>query len=80
VIGSCGIVAWRLVLFNFIGAVIWAFLVTGVGYFAGQAVQQWFGRLHYTQVLALMAVVLAVMLVSIVIAWRRRRLRRPPTT
>jgi membrane protein DedA with SNARE-associated domain len=68
------------VLFNFIGAVIWAFLVAGVGYFAGQAVQQWFGRLHHTQALALMAVVLAVMLVSIVIAWRRRRLRRPPTT
>ena len=80
VIGSCGIVVWRLVLFNFIGAVIWAFLVAGVGYFAGQAVQQWFGRVHYTQVLVLMAAVLAVMLVSIVIAWRRRRLRRPPTT
>jgi len=78
VIGSCGIVAWRLVLFNFIGAVIWAFLVAGVGYFAGQAVQQWFGRLHHTHVLLLMAAVLAVMLISIVIAWRRRQLRRPP--
>lgn len=78
VIGSCGIVAWRLVLFNFIGAVLWAFLVTSVGYFAGQAVQQWFGRLHRTHVLLLMAAVLAVMLISIVIAWRRRQSRRPP--
>jgi len=73
VIGSCGIVAWRLVLFNFIGAVIWAFLVAGVGYFAGQAVQQWFGPLHHTHVFLLMAAVLAVMLISIVIAIRRRR-------
>jgi membrane protein DedA with SNARE-associated domain len=80
VIGSCGIVAWRLVLFNFIGAVIWAFLVAGVGYFAGQAVEQWFGRLHHTQVLLLMGAALALMLFSIAIAWRRRQLRRSPTT
>jgi membrane protein DedA with SNARE-associated domain len=79
VIGSCRIAVWRLVLFNIIGAVIWAFLVAGIGYFAGQAVQQWFGRLPHTQVLLLMAAVLAVMLVSIVIAWRRRRLRRSPS-
>jgi membrane protein DedA with SNARE-associated domain len=79
VIGSCRIVAWRLVLFNFIGAVIWAFVVAGIGYFAGQAVQRWFGRLHLVQILLLMAGVLAVTLVLIVIAWRRRQLRRSPT-
>jgi hypothetical protein len=43
-------------------------------------VQQWFGRLHHTQVLLLMAAVLALMLVSIVIAWRRRQLRRSTDT
>jgi membrane protein DedA with SNARE-associated domain len=79
VIGSCGIAPWRLVLFNLIGAGIWACLVAGIGYFAGQVVQQWFGRLHHTHVLLLMAAVLAVMIVSILIAWRRRQLRRSPT-
>jgi membrane protein DedA with SNARE-associated domain len=79
VIGSCGIAPWRLVFFNFIGAVIWACLVAGVGYFAGQAVQQWFGRVQHTHVLLLMAAVLVVMIVSIVIAWRRRRSRASPT-
>ncbi len=79
VIGSCGIALWRLVFFNFIGAILWACLVAGVGYFAGQAVQQWFGRMHHPQVLLLMAAVLAVMIVTIFIAWRRRQSRASPT-
>ena len=79
VIGTCGIALWRLVLFNLAGALVWACVVAGVGYFAGQALQQWFGRLQHTHVLLLMAAVLAVMIVSILIAWRRRRLRRTPT-
>jgi membrane protein DedA with SNARE-associated domain len=79
VIGTCGIAWWRLVVFNFIGAVIWATVVAGVGYFAGQALQQWFGRLNQRHVLLLMAAVLAVMIVSILIAWRRRQVRRSPT-
>src|ERR1035437_7311575 len=45
VIGSCGIAPWRLALFNFIGALIWAPLVAGHGYFAGQAVGEGGGRL-----------------------------------
>src|SRR5436305_2304111 len=33
-IGSCGISPWRLSLFNFIGVLIWAPIVAGVGYLA----------------------------------------------
>jgi membrane protein DedA with SNARE-associated domain len=76
VIGTCGIALWRLVVFNLIGAVLWATVVGSLGYFAGQALQQWFGRLQHTHVLLLMAAVLAVMIVSILIAWRRRQVRR----
>ena len=79
VIGTCGIALWRLVLFNLVGALVWACVVASLGYFAGQALQQWFGRLQHTHVLLLMAAVLAVMIVSILIAWRQRRLRRSPT-
>ena len=72
VIGTCGIALWRLVLFNLAGALVWACVVAGVGYFAGRALQQWFGRLQHTHVLLVMAAVLAVMMVGILIAWRRR--------
>ena len=59
VIGSCGIAPWRLALFDFLGTVLWAFVVAGLGYFAGQAVQYWIARLDLSVVLFLMALVLA---------------------
>lgn len=58
VIGACGIAPWRLAVFDFIGAVIWALVVGGLGYFAGQALQQWAHRLDLAVVLFLMAIVL----------------------
>jgi len=36
----CGISPWRLALFNFIGAAIWAPVVAAVGFLAGHAVQE----------------------------------------
>lgn len=72
VIGSCGIARWRLALFNFIGALLWAPLVAGLGYFAGQAVQQWLGRIEHEHVLAVMAAVLVIVLSWLALEWRRR--------
>jgi membrane protein DedA with SNARE-associated domain len=71
VIGSCGIAPWRLALFDFIGAVLWAFVVAGLGYFAGQAVQYWIARLDLSVVLALMS---AALLAGT--AWNIARARR----
>src|SRR5919198_2764163 len=51
VIGTCGISPWRLALFNFIGVLIWAPLVSGIGYFAWQAVEHWLGRFCPPQIL-----------------------------
>jgi membrane protein DedA with SNARE-associated domain len=73
VIGSCGISPWRLALFNFIGTLIWAPLVAGIGYLAGQALEVWIGRLKHVQIAVLMAIVLAVMILWLVILWRNRR-------
>ncbi len=73
IIGSCGISPWRLALFNFIGVLIWAPLIAGIGYFAGQALQEWVGRLRDVQVLLLMAVLLAAAMAWILIQWRRTR-------
>lgn len=72
VIGSCGISPWRLALFDFVGALLWALAVAGLGYFAGQAVQYWIARLDLSVVLGLMALALAAGTVWNVIRARRR--------
>jgi membrane protein DedA with SNARE-associated domain len=72
IIGSSGVPYWRLALFNFIGVLIWAPLVAGVGYFAGQAVQQWFGRVSHIDVLAVMAVLALLAVAWLLYQWRRR--------
>lgn len=72
VIGSSGIPAWRLALFNFIGALIWAPLVAGIGYFAGQALETWVGRLHHVGIIALMVVALAGVAAWLVVQSRKR--------
>lgn len=71
VIGSCGIAPWRLAVFDFIGAVLWAFVVASLGYFAGQAVQYWVARLDLSVVLGLMS---AALLAGT--AWNIARARR----
>jgi membrane protein DedA with SNARE-associated domain len=72
VIGSSGIAAWRLALFNFIGALIWAPLVASIGYFAGQALEVWVGRLHHVGIIALMIVALAGVVVWLAVQSRKR--------
>jgi membrane protein DedA with SNARE-associated domain len=71
IIGSCGISPWRLALFNFIGVLIWAPLIAGIGYFAGQALQDWVGRLHHAQLFMLMGVLLAIAIGWLLVQWRR---------
>lgn len=58
IIGACGIATWRIVLFDFIGVVLWGFAVAGAGYFAGQALQEWAGRMDASTVYFVMAVLL----------------------
>ncbi|HUQ73510.1 MAG TPA: DedA family protein, partial [Burkholderiales bacterium] len=72
VIGCCGISPWRLALFNFLGTLIWAPLVAGIGYVAGQAIQQWLGKIQHAQIAILMLIVLAAMIAWFVVQWRRR--------
>jgi len=72
VIGSCGISPWRLAFFNFIGTLLWAPIVTSVGYVAGQALESWLGRMRHVQIVLVMLLVLAVVIVWFVLHWRRR--------
>ena len=73
VIGTCGISPWRLALFNFIGVLIWAPIVAGVGYVAWYAVEQWIGHLHHAQIVLVMLIVLACVIGWFALQWRRRR-------
>ena len=72
VIGTCGISPWRLALFNFIGALIWAPLIAGIGYFAGQALEAWIGRLKHAQITLLMLLLVGVAIAWLVFRWRGR--------
>src|SRR5690606_4505370 len=60
VIGTCGIPLWRVPLFNFIGVLIWAPLVAGLGYLAGHAVERWIGRLPHPGIVLPIALVFVV--------------------
>ena len=77
VIGTCGISPWRLAFFNFLGTLIWAPLIAGIGYLAGYALHEWLGKLKHAQMGLLVAIVLAAL-----IAWyifqRRKRSSPPP--
>ena len=72
IIGGCGISPWRLAFFNFIGVLLWAPLVAGVGFFAWQAVEHWLGRLRDLQLVFLMMVLLVATLGWLFVQWRRR--------
>ena len=72
VIGTCGISPWRLAFFNFIGVLIWAPLVAGIGYVAWHAIEQWIGRLKHIQIVLLMVVVIVAILWWFAAHLRRR--------
>jgi len=70
IIGSCGISPWRLAFFNFLGALIWAPVIAGVGYLAGYALHEWLGKVKHAQMGLVAAIALAIAAV-----WLLRRLR-----
>ncbi|GAB2882130.1 DedA family protein [Microvirgula curvata] len=72
-IGMSEVPAWRFVLFNLIGAAIWAPLVAGVGFLFGRSLQWLFADIQRYEVAAL---VLLVALSLLTAWWRSRRHRR----
>jgi len=72
VIGTCGISPWRLAFFNFIGTLLWAPLIAGIGYLAGYALHEWLGKLKHAQMGLLVAIVLAAAVAWYVFQRRKR--------
>lgn len=72
-IGASGMAWTRFAAFNALGAVLWAVLLTGLGWFFGQAAQALLGKAqHYEGWLALGVIVVALGYAL----WSRRRARR----
>jgi membrane protein DedA with SNARE-associated domain len=64
VIGMSNVPRWRLALFNFIGALIWAPLIAGGGYLFGQVLETFFTEMEHVQ-----RIVLALLLMGGIAAW-----------
>jgi membrane protein DedA with SNARE-associated domain len=71
-IGMAGVAPWRFVVYNAIGAALWAPLVTGLGWFFGAGVVQLASRLQWAE-----EILLAIAIVVALIVWRlwKRRQR-----
>jgi len=70
-IGMSDVPAWRFILFNVIGAAIWAPLIAGVGYLFGQTLQWLFVDIKHYEEVALLLVIGTALLIHLL-----RRLRR----
>lgn len=70
-IGMAGVAPWRFVVFNAIGAALWAPLITALGWFFGAGITQVAARLQMGE-----EIVLAVVVAGGWAVWAVRRLRR----
>lgn len=70
-IGMSDVPAWRFVLFNLIGAAIWAPLITGVGYLFGETLQWLFADIKKYEEIALALVIGVAIVVGIIRRQRR---------
>jgi membrane protein DedA with SNARE-associated domain len=71
VIGAAGIAPWRLAVFNFIGALIWAPLIAAAGYGAGHAIEQFMEHLRRFEIVGL--IVAACIFVALLFIYKRKR-------
>lgn len=79
VIGMSAVPARRFVLFNLLGAALWAPLIAGTGYLFGQAMQWLFVDLKHYEEAALLGLVALAVLVGLFRHFRRRRSAQRPS-
>jgi membrane protein DedA with SNARE-associated domain len=77
-LGMGRVPAWKFVIYNFIGAAIWAPLIAGVGYFFGSALESVLHDIKRVELWVFAGVALAAMALYILHLVRSRR--RAPTT
>ena len=74
-IGASGMPWARFAFFNALGAVLWAGLITGIGWFFGQAAEALLGRAQHYEGALLLGLATAVAAYAL---WKHLRRRRPP--
>jgi len=71
-IGASGLRPWQLAVFNAVGTVLWAMLITALGWSLGQATQALFGHVWRLEA----ALVIAVLIAALGWGWTRHTHRR----
>ena len=71
--GMSAVLAWRFVLFNALGAAIWAVCIGSTGYLFGQALELWLHDLRQLEEVLLLAMLVAGIVLW---AWRYWKFRR----
>jgi membrane protein DedA with SNARE-associated domain len=77
-LGMGRVPAWKFLVYNFIGAAIWAPLIAGLGYLFGNVVETLLDDLHNVEIWAFAAIVI-VGLGSVLLHKSRSRGTRPKT-
>ena len=75
VIGMSHVPPWRFVLFNVIGAAIWAVAVTGVGFLFGETLKVFLAGVQHFEEVALLSIVATAGVLALVrwLRWGRRK-------
>lgn len=71
-IGMSEVPAWRFILFNVIGAALWAPLIAGAGYLFGQTLQWLFADIKRYEEAALLLIIATALLFGLLRHLRRR--------
>lgn len=72
-IGRSRVPAWRFVLFNALGAALWATLIAGLGWVFGAAVTRLLGRIGHIEMWLFAALIVAGLGVELYRRWRAGR-------
>jgi membrane protein DedA with SNARE-associated domain len=71
--GMSAVLAWRFMLFNALGAIIWAVGIGGAGYLFGQAIELWLDNLKRVEEVLILAILFGGLALW---GWRRWKFRR----
>ena len=77
-LGMGRVPAWKFMLYNFIGAAIWAPLIAGIGYFFGSAVKAALGHLKRYEMWLFLTVLILGLLFAVYHHYRSRQLDAGP--
>ena len=77
-LGMGRVPAWKFVVFNFIGAAIWAPLIASIGYFFGSILEAVLHDLKHFEVWAFL-IVIAIGATAFLVHWLRERRTAKPT-